>query len=98
MTDLIKQVGGIEAAREILSKAPSDCDAYETETHVIELDDLRQAIADYDLSNNHQKVSNCNESENIVKNGKSGNFIKIETDYVTDITNHISPSTVRIDK
>lgn len=47
MTDLIKQVGGIEKAKEILSKAPIDCDAYETETHVIELGDLRQAIADY---------------------------------------------------
>lgn len=68
MTDLIKQVGGIEKAIDILSKVPSDCDAYETETHIIELDDLRQAIADYN------------------------------TDHCSDIGNHISPSTVRIEK
>lgn len=47
MNDLINKVGGLQKAKDILSKAPDDCDAYETETHVIELDDLRQAIADY---------------------------------------------------
>ena len=38
----------IEQMREIVDGAPEGCDAYETDTHVFDLDDLRAAIADYD--------------------------------------------------
>ena len=54
----------IEQMREIVNGAPEDCDAYETDTHVFDLDDLRAAIADHD-----------------------------RTDHVSDIRNHISPTT-----
>ena len=79
MTDLIKQVGGIETARKIIVEMPRHAVVYSTvfdlyfdgltgEYEDVILDDLRQAIADYN------------------------------TDHCTDITNHISPSTVRIEK
>lgn len=38
----------IEQMREIVESAPEGCDAYETDTHVFDLDDLRAAIADHD--------------------------------------------------
>ena len=38
----------IEEMRKIVDGAPEDCDAYETDTHVFGLDDLRAAIADHD--------------------------------------------------
>lgn len=58
----------IEQMREIVDGAPDGCDAYETDTHVFDLDELRAAIADHD-----------------------------RTDYVSDIRNHISPTTVVIE-
>lgn len=59
----------IEQMREIVDGAPDGCDAYETDTHVFDLDELRAAIADHD-----------------------------RTGYVTDIKNHISPTTVVIER
>jgi len=38
----------IEQMRKIVDGAPDGCDAYETDTHVFELDELRAAIADHD--------------------------------------------------
>ena len=38
----------IEQMREIVDGAPEDCDAYEADTHVFDLDDLRAAIAAHD--------------------------------------------------
>lgn len=59
----------IEQMREIVDGAPEGCDAYETDTHVFDLDELRAAIADHD-----------------------------RTDYVSDIRNHISPTTKVIER
>jgi len=59
----------IEQMREIVDEAPEGCDAYETDTHVFDLDELRAAIDDHD-----------------------------RTDYVTDIKNHIGPTTVVIER
>ncbi|WP_180128974.1 MULTISPECIES: hypothetical protein [unclassified Acinetobacter] len=54
----------IEQMREIVAGAPDGCDAYETDTHVFDLGELRAAIADHD-----------------------------RTDHVSDIRNHIAPTT-----
>ena len=77
MSDLIKQVGGIEKAREIVEGAPDWANGYNTviQQYVrgvwfsrdFRLNDLRTAIAEHD------------------------------TDHVTDIRNHVSPSTKVVD-
>ena len=38
--------------------APEGCDAYETDTHVFDLDDLRAAIAD------HDRIDTCTDIKN----------------------------------
>ena len=48
----------IEQMREIVDGAPEDCDAYETDTHVFDLDDLRAAIAD------HDRIDTCTDIKN----------------------------------
>ena len=48
----------IEQMREIVDGAPEDCDAYETDTHVFDLDDLRAAIAD------HDRIDTCSDIAN----------------------------------
>ena len=48
----------IEQMREIVDGAPEDCDAYETDTHVFDLDDLRAAIAD------HDRIDTCSDIKN----------------------------------
>lgn len=48
----------IEQMREIVDGAPEDCDAYETDTHVFDLDDLRAAIAD------HDRIDTCTDIRN----------------------------------
>lgn len=80
MTDLIKQVGGIEKAREIVSGAPMWASGFSVQSmdyfsgHLwiddkeFYLESLVQAIADYN------------------------------TDHCVNIENHISPSTLRIEK
>lgn len=59
----------IEQMREIVEGAPEGYDAYETDTHVFDLDELRAAIADHD-----------------------------RTDHVSDIRNHIAPTTRVIER
>lgn len=66
--NLIEKLG-LEKCKQIVDGAPEGCDAYETDTHVFDLDELRAAIADHD-----------------------------RTDYVSDIRNHISPTTVVIER
>ena len=56
--NLIEKVGGIERAREVVEGAPEGCDAYETDTHVFDLDDLRAAIAD------HDRIDTCTDIRN----------------------------------
>ena len=48
----------IEQMREIVAGAPDGCDAYETDTHVFDLDDLRAAIAD------HDRIDTCTDIKN----------------------------------
>ena len=48
----------IEQMREIVDGAPEDCDAYETDTHVFDLDDLRAAIADHDRTDHVTDIQN----------------------------------------
>ena len=48
----------IEQMREIVDGAPEDCDAYETDTHVFDLDDLRAAIADHDRTDHCKEIKN----------------------------------------
>ena len=48
----------IEQMREIVDGAPEDCDAYETDTHVFDLDDLRAAIADHDHTDHCSDIKN----------------------------------------
>ena len=48
----------IEQMRESGDGAPEDCDAYETDTHVFDLDDLRAAIAD------HDRIDTCTDIRN----------------------------------
>ena len=48
----------IEQMREIVDWAPEGCDAYETDTHVFDLDDLRAAIAD------HDRIDTCTDIRN----------------------------------
>ena len=48
----------IEQMREIVAGAPEDCDAYETDTHVFDLGDLRAAIAD------HDRIDTCTDIKN----------------------------------
>ena len=50
----------IEQMREIVDGAPEGCDAYETDTHVFELDELRTAIAD------HDRIDTCSDIRNHV--------------------------------
>lgn len=82
MTNLIKQVGGIERARKIVMYAPEGCNFLELYplgprfyvsdiglNRAINLNDLLQAIADHD-----------------------------RTDTCVDIKNHLSPSTEVIER
>ncbi len=48
----------IEQMREIVDGAPEDCDAYETDTHIFDLDDLRSAIADHDRTDHVTDIQN----------------------------------------
>ena len=48
----------IEQMREIVDGAPEGYDAYETDTHVFDLDDLRAAIAD------HDRIDTCTDIKN----------------------------------
>ena len=48
----------IEQMREIVAGAPDDCDAYETDTHIFDLDDLRSAIADHDRTDHCSDIKN----------------------------------------
>ena len=48
----------IEEMRKIVDGAPEDCDAYETDTHVFDLDDLRAAIADHDRTDHVTDIQN----------------------------------------
>ena len=48
----------IEQMREIVDGAPEGCDAYETDTHVFDLDDLRAAIADHDQTDSFEHIEN----------------------------------------
>ena len=48
----------IEQMREIVDGAPDGCGAYETDTHVFDLDDLRAAIAD------HDRIDTCSDIAN----------------------------------
>ena len=48
----------IEEMRKIVDGAPEDCDAYETDTHVFDLDDLRAAIADHDRTDSFEHIEN----------------------------------------
>ena len=48
----------IEQMREIVDGAPDGCDAYETDTHVFDLDDLRAAIADHDRIDTYSDIKN----------------------------------------
>ena len=48
----------IEQMREIVDGAPEDYDAYETDTHVFDLDDLRAAIADHDRTDHVTDIRN----------------------------------------
>ena len=55
--NLIEELG-IEKCRAIVDGAPEDCDAYETDTHVFDLDDLRAAIADHDHTDHVTDIRN----------------------------------------
>ena len=48
----------IEQMREIVDGAPEGCDAYETDTHIFDLDDLRSAIADHDRTDHCSDIKN----------------------------------------
>lgn len=48
----------IETMRKIVDGAPDGCDAYETDTHVFDLDELRAAIADHDRTDNVTDIRN----------------------------------------
>ena len=48
----------IEQMREIVAGAPDGCDAYETDTHVFDLDDVRAAIADDDRTDHCSDIKN----------------------------------------
>lgn len=48
----------IEQMRKIVDGAPEGCDAYETDTHVFDLDDLRAAIADHDRTDTCSDIKN----------------------------------------
>ena len=55
--NLIEKLG-LEKCKAILDGAPEGCDAYETDTHVFDLDDLRAAIAD------HDRIDACSDIKN----------------------------------
>lgn len=48
----------IETMRKIVDGAPEGCDAYETDTHVFDLDDLRAVIADHDRTDYVTDIKN----------------------------------------
>ena len=48
----------IEQMRKIVDGAPDGCDAYETDTHVFDLDDLRATIADHDRTDHCSDIKN----------------------------------------
>ena len=55
--NLIEKLG-IEKCRAIVDGAQEGCDAYETDTHVFDLDELRAAIAD------HDRIDTCSDIAN----------------------------------
>ena len=48
----------IETMRKIVDGAPDWADAYETDTHVFDLDELRAAIADHDRTDHCSDIKN----------------------------------------
>ena len=48
----------IKTMRKIVDGAPEGCDAYETDTHVFDLDGLRAAIADHDRTDHCSDIKN----------------------------------------
>ena len=55
--NLIEKLG-LEKCKQIVDGAPEGCDAYETDTHVFDLDDLRAAIADHDRTDHVTDIRN----------------------------------------
>lgn len=55
--NLIEKLG-LEKCKAIVDGAPEGCDAYETDTHVFDLDELRAAIAD------HERTDHCSDIAN----------------------------------
>ena len=55
--NLIEKLG-LEKCKQIVDGAPDGCDAYETDTHVFDLDDLRVAIADHDRTDDVTDIRN----------------------------------------
>ena len=47
-----------EQMQKIVDGAPEGCDAYETDTHVFDLDELRAAIADHDRTDHVTDIRN----------------------------------------
>ena len=95
----------IEQMREIVDGAHEGCDAYETDTHVFDLDELRAAIADHNKCQHEWNETTSNSDKYrffVCKHCDSTrNFIPLNediTDCVSDIRNHIAPTTKVIDK
>lgn len=102
--NLIEKLG-LEKCKAIVGGAPDGCDAYETDTHVFDLDELRAAIADHNKCQHEWNETTSNGDKYrffVCKHCDSTrNFIPLNediTDYVSDIRNHIAPTTVVIDK
>ncbi len=55
--NLIEKLG-LEKCKQIVDGAPEGCDAYETDAHVFDLDELRAAIAD------HDRIDTCSDIRN----------------------------------
>ena len=55
--NLIEKLG-LEKCKAIVDGAPEGCDAYETDTHVFDLDELRAAIADHERTDYVSDIRN----------------------------------------
>lgn len=105
---LIEKVGGIEMAREIIAGAHWENISYSNGSYYshscgkkdICLDDLRTAIAKHDEDHcNHEwndMTSNGDKYRSLVCKhcDSTKNYLPLDEDHVTDIRNHVSPSTI----
>lgn len=109
MSDLIKQVGGIEKAKDIVNGAPEnsqywrDMDSICSPNEILYYVWFDEDLLVFDVDDGWVKSIYHSGAEYIIEQLQNIDDLRqaiadYNTDHCTNIENHISPSTVRIEK